>query len=131
MLFDYYDTDRLIVCMDPANIDLLYDFCGDRATTRLLEIQCQFSDDYLIGHAMRVGLAGDHTPRDIIERLVPTIRNDIAFETDRIRDAEFDNHVRIRETDRPDQNAPAIAEFLSLPVDKGLEIAETDHLFAD
>ena len=30
MLFDYYEADRLIVCMDPGNLDLLQDFCGDR-----------------------------------------------------------------------------------------------------
>jgi hypothetical protein len=26
MLFDYYDTDRLMICLDPANIDLMRDF---------------------------------------------------------------------------------------------------------
>jgi hypothetical protein len=89
MLFDYYETDRLIVCIDPANIDLLNDFCGDRAKTRVLEIECRFSDDYLIGHAMRVGLAGENSPRETLERLLPTIRNDITFEADRIREADF------------------------------------------
>ena len=36
MLFDYFETDRLIVCIDPGNLDLLPDFCGDRSTTKLL-----------------------------------------------------------------------------------------------
>src|SRR6056297_1394245 len=67
MLFDYFDSDRMVVCMDPGNLDLLEDFCRDRATTRLLEVDCAFSDDYLIGHAMRVGLAGDRTPRETLE----------------------------------------------------------------
>ena len=131
MLFDYYDTDRLIVCMDPNNIDLLHDFCGDRSTTKLLEVQCTFTDDYLIGHAMRVGLAGEQTPRETLERLLPTIRQDITFEIDRIRDANFENHNRIREADRTEDNVPPIAQFLSISEDKAREIAETDHLFAD
>ncbi len=59
MLFDYYDTDRLIICLDPSNLDLLHDFCADRSVTRLLEVDCNFSDEYLIGHSMRVGLAGE------------------------------------------------------------------------
>ena len=79
MLFDYYDTDRLIVCMDPANLDLLHDFCRDRSTTRMLEIECSFTDDYLTGHAMRVGLAGEQTPAETLERLLPTIRGDTTF----------------------------------------------------
>ncbi len=42
MLFDYYDTDRLIVCIDPANIDLLNDFCSDRAKTRVWKSNASF-----------------------------------------------------------------------------------------
>jgi hypothetical protein len=131
MLFDYYDSDRMVVCMDPGNLDLLEDFCRDRATTRLLEVECAFSDDYLIGHAMRVGLAGDRTPRETLERLLPTIRNDIVHESDCIRDAEFENHTRIREDDSIDVNAAALAGFLSIAPSQALQIAQTDHLFAD
>ncbi|MBN9886297.1 DUF5928 domain-containing protein [Salipiger abyssi] len=131
MLFDYYESDRLIICMDPSNLDLLEDFCGDRAVTRLLEIECQFSDSYLVGHALRVGLAGDRTPAETLSRLLPTIRNDMVHESDRIRDANFDNHLRVRETDPPEINAVALAAFLGLEEDKARAIAETEHLFAD
>ena len=79
MLFDYYDTDRLIVCMDPANLDLMHDFFSDRSVTRMLEIVCTFTDSYLSGHAMRVGLAGERTSKSALERLLPTIRNDIHY----------------------------------------------------
>ncbi|MDU8913582.1 DUF5928 domain-containing protein [Aestuariicoccus sp. MJ-SS9] len=131
MLFDFYETDKLIVCMDPANLDLMEDFGRDRATTRLLEIECQFTDDYLTGHAMRVGLAGDRTPRETLERLLPTIRNDMAHESDRIRDAEFEHHIRMREADSAEVNAQAISRFLTIPPDKALDIAKTEYLFAD
>ena len=57
MLFDTWQTDRLLFCIDPANVDLMQDFYNDKAVVRLLEIECDFSDDYLIGHARRVGLA--------------------------------------------------------------------------
>ena len=42
MLFDYFESDRLIVCMDPSNLDLLEDFAADRSATRILEIDCNF-----------------------------------------------------------------------------------------
>jgi hypothetical protein len=131
MLFDYYETDRLVVCMDPADMDLLTDFCGDRARTRLLDIQCTFSDEYLAGHARRVGLAGEQTGRDTLERLLPTIRGDIIHERDRIRDAEFANHLILRETDDPAHRADLLSRFLDVPAEKAQEIAEIDHLFAD
>ncbi|MFX0546828.1 DUF5928 domain-containing protein [Roseovarius sp. S1116L3] len=131
MLFDYHDTDRMIVCMDPGNLDLLEDFCGDRSTTRLLEIQCVFTDDYLIGHAMRVGLAGEQTSAETLERLLPTIRGETTFESDKIRDAEFEHHYIMRETDSDEENAIPISKFLSIGHDQALSIARTDHLFAD
>ncbi|WP_299151547.1 DUF5928 domain-containing protein [uncultured Tateyamaria sp.] len=131
MLFDYYETDRLIVCMDPSNLDLLQDFAGDRSITRMLEIQCDFSDDYLVGHAMRVGLAGEQTSQETLERLLPTIRNDMVFESDRIRDADFEHFNRIRESADIEDNTKALANFLTMPDDKAHEVASADYLFSD
>ena len=131
MLFDYYGSDRLVVCMDPADLDLMLDFGGDRSVTRILEIECAFSDAYLVGHAMRVGLAGERTPKETLERLLPTIRNEILFESDRIREAGFTHHYRLREIDPPEANARPLAEFLAIGDEQALEIARTEHLFAD
>lgn len=131
MLFDYFETDRLIVCMDPGNLELLNDFASDRSVTRILEIECQFSDDYLTGHAMRVGLAGEQTSLETLERLLPTIRNDMVYEADQIRDAGFENHCRIREAASEQSNVDALAKFLAIPPDKATEIAAADYLFAD
>ncbi|MGC3940016.1 DUF5928 domain-containing protein [Roseobacter sp. EG26] len=131
MLFDYFETDKMIVCMDPTNIELLQDFAADRSVTRLLEIECSFTDDYLIGHAMRVGLAGEQTSPETLERLLPTIRNDMIFESDRIRDAEFKNYSRIRETGDLEDNTQALAQFLSISTDAARDIASSPHLFAD
>ena len=122
---------HIALCMDPSNLDLLHDFAGDRSTTKMLEIQCEFTDDYLIGHAKRVGLAGEQTSPQTLERLLPTIRGDMTYESDRIRDAGFEHHGVIRETAEPDENAPPIARFLDIPPEKALEIAETPRLFAD
>jgi hypothetical protein len=131
MLFDYYETDRLVVCMDPGSMDLLQDFFADRSKTKLLEIDCVFSDDYLIGHSKRVGLAGEQTSQETLQRLLPTIRQDLIFETDRIRDANFPHHYRMRESEPAEANATPLAEFLAIPMDKAHEIAATDYLYVD
>ncbi|TMV06982.1 glycosyl transferase [Ruegeria sediminis] len=131
MLFDHFGTDRLILCLDPADIDLVKDFCSDKAKTRLLEIECRYSDDYLIGHAQRVRLAGEHTPQATLEKLLPTIRNDLAHEAERIRDAGFARHWLLRETEQPLANAAKLAEFLSVPEDRAAKILEIGYLFSD
>jgi len=131
MLFDYYETDRMIICLDTANLDLMQDFFSDRSTTRLLELECEFTDEFLTGHAKRVGLAGELTTGETMQQLLPTIRYDVVYESDRIRDAGFNNHLRVRELASPDENARPIAEFLSVPEDVARGIAQTPYLFAD
>ena len=131
MLFEYFETDRLIICMDPSNFELLEDFGNDRSSTRILEIECLFKDDFLIGHAKRVGLAGEQTPEDTLQRLLPTIRNEIVYERERIRDAGFGGHYRIKEVDTAVENAEPLAEFLGIGIEKAQQIADTPYLFAD
>ncbi|MBY6113823.1 beta-1,6-N-acetylglucosaminyltransferase [Mameliella alba] len=131
MLYDYFETDRLVICMDPASLDLLEDFARDRAKTRMLEVECLFSDDYLVGHAMRSGLAGERTPAETLARLLPTVRNDLLHESDRIRDAKFENHQHLRESDPREAHAQAMAEFLAVAPAVAQEIVALDHLFSD
>jgi Family of unknown function (DUF5928)/Core-2/I-Branching enzyme len=131
MLFEYYDTDRLVICMDPSALDLMIDFNSDRSTTRTLQIECEFGDEYLVNHANRVGLAGERTPQQTLDRLLPTIRNDIIYEADRIRDAGFSNYTIIREADSVADNAKRLLQFFSLPEEAATDLAETRHLFVD
>jgi hypothetical protein len=131
MLFDYFETDRMVVCLDTDGLELIKDFYSDRSGTRLLEIECEFTDDYLEGHAKRVGLAGDQTPQDALEKLLPTLRSDINHEYDGIRDADFENHERISQSKTPEENAGPIARFLKISEEEALKIANADHLFYD
>lgn len=131
MLFDYYETDRMVICMDTSNIELIHDFYADRSKTKLLEIECSFSEDYLHGHAIRVGLLGEQAAEETFARLLPTIRQDIHHEVDRIRDEEFADHYRLREDALPEANAQALSDFLDIPIERALDIAKTEHLFVD
>ena len=131
MLFDTWETDRLILCVDPSNVELIQDFYADRARVRLLEIDCTFTDDYLIGHARRVGLAAPQSSQRTLAQLLPTIRFDVKFDSERLRDMNLSGHRILRQTASPDENSLSLAEFLDIPVEKAREIAATDHLFVD
>lgn len=131
LLFDWFGGNRLVICLDTANLDLLQDFYADKATTRLLEVQCAFSDDYLIGHARRVGLAGAETPRSTIARLLPTLRYDIRFESEQIRDAGFPHVHRLYESAPAEQNTAALAAFLGIAEATARAVVEPEGLFRD
>ncbi len=131
MLFEHWGSDRLILCIDPGSIELLQDFRQDRSRLRLLEIDCAFTDDYLAGHARRVGLAGPQTPVAAMQKLLPTIRYDVKFESDRLRDLGLAEHYHMREGSSLAENAEALAAFLGILAETAREIAATEYLFVD
>ncbi len=131
MLFDYFQSDRLVICLDPSMLDMLKDFDADRSTVRILEVQCQVSDDYLVGHAKRIGLAGQTTSGAVLKTLLRTIRADFAFESEKIRDADFTHLYQLREWGAPEENTVALARFLDIPENRARAIADVAHLFAD
>ncbi len=131
LLYDLYDTDRMVICLDPSNLDLLRDLFADSATTKLLEVECRFGDDYLLGHAMRVGLAGEMTPQDTINRLLPTVRHNFEFEADQIRDADFPNTFKISEYEAGEGNIAALAAFLDVAEGAARDILDADYLYVD
>ena len=131
MLFDHAASDRVVVCVDTSSLDMITDFFTDRATVRMLEIECDFADDYLVGHAIRVGLAGPQTSSATFARLLPTIRSDMIYEREAIRDVGFQNTSHIRETASIAENAAALARFLSVDMVVAERLAQTPYLFVD
>jgi len=131
MIFDGHGSDRLVICVDPGSAELIRDFYAERSRVRVLEVQCEFSDDYLLGHARRVGLVGDSTPRDVVDRLLPTIRQDMRHESERLQEADLEGFFRIEERRDPDMNAPALAAFLGVERATAREILDAYHLFMD
>ena len=131
MLFDNWDSSHLALCIDPGNLDLMRDFYNDRGIIKLLEIQCEFSESYLVGHAERMGLISKKTPPETIARLLPTIRYDIKFESDHIEDADFENFFRMNERAESQNNIAALAAFLGVAQDKAHDILSDDSLFLD
>jgi hypothetical protein len=131
LLYDRSFTNRLMICADPANVELLEDFYSDRCTTRILEIACSFDEEYLKGHAIRTGLAGASSGADTLKRIVPTIRMDFAHESNVVRDRNYPNFYSISDKNEPEDNTMQISAFMDIPEDRAREIAQTPYLFAD
>lgn len=131
MLFEYYDSNRLIVCIDPSGLELMNDFASDRSVTQVLHLDCDFTDEYLIAHAQRSGLVGVQTPKQTLDRILPTIRNDILHETDRIRDAGFDPFVTLHEADTAEDKVAKLARVFGITAEQAQDISQNPDLFSD
>jgi len=80
MLFDQKQTDRLLICVDSASLELIQDLYQESSNVKTLLMVCQFNEAYLVGHAQRIGLVAEGAPLEVIERLLPTLRQDVWHE---------------------------------------------------
>ena len=131
MLYDYYKTDRMMICLDPGDLDLIRDFCSDRAATALLVVDCDFDEAGLTREAKRRGMASELTTAQTLAEVLPALRDSIAMEHDRIRDEGFANQHRLRQSASVEQNAKVLARFLAVSEGVAHELAEKDDLFSD
>lgn len=131
LLFNEFETDQLVICLDTSAISLINDFVSDKAITRILFINNEFDEDYLLGHMKRVGLAGDSMPEDVVNKLLPIVRADLDHEAERLRDQAFEGFEEISQNIAIDRNAAAIARFLEVSEAVAHELAATPNLFDD
>ncbi|SDE25933.1 Core-2/I-Branching enzyme [Paracoccus isoporae] len=131
LLHAEYEDHRLVICLDPSALDLIQDLTSDRGVTRVLFIEPDFDDAYLRGHIGRVGLANPSTPPQVVERLLPIVRNDLDQESARLRDLHLRGYHEISEAAGVEANARVLAAFLHVEEDTARQIAATPYLFAD
>lgn len=131
LVLDHFGGDRLVLCLDSDAIDIMRDFASDRCTVRIVELECGFTDDYLVGHARRLGLLGEDASTAALGRLLPTLRADIAFESDAIRDAGFLHLTRLSERQSPEERVRHLSEGLEIPEETAAQILDLPHLFSD
>lgn len=131
MLYEYYETDKRAICLDPSNIDLICDFASDRNTTRVLEVNCEFDDHYILGHARRIGLISDQTAVETMVKLLPSIRNDLKKEIDSISDLKLEFAYKIDEKGAVHRNADQLSRFADITVEQAMDIVTLDWIYSD
>ncbi|WP_114966736.1 DUF5928 domain-containing protein [Alkalilacustris brevis] len=89
LLYEVHGTDRLLICLDPGSFDLFEDFSADRAHCNILHLETRPDEAFLAGHARRLGLIGENSAPDMLQQLLPALRNDLRHEEERLREAGF------------------------------------------
>ncbi|MGR3483820.1 MAG: DUF5928 domain-containing protein [Paracoccaceae bacterium] len=131
MLYDHHGSDRLAICLDPSNLELMADFYGDRSATRMLEIEVDLGEGFLRGHAIRTGLVGERTSEDTWAQVLPTLRDSVVGESVRIRDREWPDHYHLSTGAARDENLRALTRFLQAGDDTARAILDTPGLLDD
>ncbi|MGB0960831.1 MAG: DUF5928 domain-containing protein [Halocynthiibacter sp.] len=131
MLYDDVKREKLLICMDPRNLDLLEDMDKDQGEMRILDLECEFSDQYLMGHAKRIGLLGENVSTSIYDNLMPTLHYEFKREAENLRAFGFEHYFRMPESASIEARAGTLARFLEIPLETATEVAEINYLFKD
>jgi len=124
LVYQQLDIGALTICMDPSNLETLADFAGDRCRLRVLDVGCAFSDEYLFGHAQRVGLADAKTSADLTAALTAALRNNIRVDREVLQEMNLPELYMVHEKSGMDENAVALAAFLKIPQHRAEKIAQ-------
>lgn len=122
---------RLLILLDPARLDVLRDLASDQAQTRVLQVETGFTDGWLVGHAGRVGLLSEGAPASVQAQLLPMLRDALAEEAQRIRDAGLPGHAELHAAAPRAANLHALQEFLGIPVREAGKILDFPDLLTD
>ena len=129
LLLQHHQAAQMTICLDPSNLDALRDLGRDGCVLRVLEIDCDISDDWLSGHAERIGLGVSSSNGAMQSALMATLRQNIVDETQTLRGMGLPHLFRITEGEAPGKMARALADAFDINVDAGARIARTDGLF--
>lgn len=129
LLFDYHNNDRLLICLDPARLDVLRDFASDGCDLRVLEVQSPLDNAFLEGHAHRIGLGGSANGEAFMAEVLSTLRREIEAESTALHEINLERLERISPDQPTHKNIAALASFLSISNDKAQKIAETPNLY--
>ena len=131
LLFGHFKSDRVLICLDPRDIDILRDFQSDPAETRILEINCLFDEKYLLGHVQRIGLMYEVAENNSTDQVLPSIRNQIGQENEAIRQSGFENHFEYSQTAQDEENIKQLMAFCDLDQSEAARIIEQKWIFSD
>lgn len=136
VLLDYWRAAPLVICLDPAQLDMLHMLYAQRGqghyALRLLHVQCQFDDAALYAHARYNGLVHPETKDAQIKPLFSMMRQTIDLEARLLMQAGFSGLSVLRESEgQSTKNIAQLAAFLDIPEDDAQEILRNDFLFND
>lgn len=131
LLYRSLQSNRMAICLDTSNIDAIRDLASDGCQIRILELLCDLSDDWLSGHAERVGLGTAADQGDLRENVMAALRQNILDEQSDIRELNLPVHVRVRDSDELGSLARPFSNAFGVSIDAGASLARTQHLFED
>ncbi|MFS4438130.1 DUF5928 domain-containing protein [Paracoccaceae bacterium GXU_MW_L88] len=131
LLMEALGRDTLLLGIDSSADHILRDLKQGGAAIRVLEIDCEISDEYLRGHAQRVGLGGAEHGAQMQQTILGALRRDFTIEQERLRATDPANTTLLTQGGNWGQNRAAMMKFLDIDIPAAERLLHTPNLFDD
>lgn len=131
VLSDVTGQGHIGLGLDPSRADVLRDLANDGVDLRVIDLDCSLCDDYLAGHAGRIGLASAVTPSQALAEIIPPLRAQVTRERDALKQIEGANVVTLSEVTPEAENMSVLARALGLDADDAARLTRRATLFKD
>jgi hypothetical protein len=129
LVFDALGTNRMILTIDPARVDVIEDVAGIAGEIRILLVDRPLTDAHFRDHAERAGLLNDKSGAFEEAEVLKAIASEFKAGTDALRQ-RFRGRLFNNRLDAPrDENVTEIGHFLQVPRVQAEAVArETERL---
>ncbi len=129
VLAAHNNVTALTLCIDPANISAIEDFCADGAQVRLLDVRCDMDETWVEGHAARIGLGTAGSNGAMHAGVLRSLMNQIDEEQSELSAMGLPGRQVIHEGQSPGEMARPIAQALKISIDDAAALARREDLF--
>lgn len=123
LIYGQCGADKIVICLDPAQIGALRDFAADGCRLRVLEIGCDLDADWFEGHAERVGLGRRSDAGALHRDLMHTLKVNIEDELSALRAMGLPGYRSIAPGMTAGAMARPIAEACGISIDAAGQVA--------
>jgi len=124
MIMDVLGTQEIILCVDPAFVEIFKDLEADRCKMRVLFVDIDLSDDFCAGHAYRTGLLESHDAKEN-PTIVRTMRHNLIAEKERLIELGLRDFTHLARGTDPDETLTKFKNFADI------DRASADQILTD
>ena len=131
LLFETFETDKLVISLDPESTDVLDDLAKDRCAVSVIFVDKPLDEAYFRGHAERTGQVHADQSDDDWQVVYRSLREKYDRCVAELQHPRLYRYSELRASDTHDRRSEVLSRSLDCDGDTATEILNTSDVFKE
>ncbi|MEM9715536.1 MAG: DUF5928 domain-containing protein [Pseudomonadota bacterium] len=131
LLFDIFDTNRLVIGLDPESTEVFDDLAKDRCAVSVIYIDRDLNEAYFKGHAERTGRISQTVSDDDWQEIYRSLKARHERSVEELQHPRLLKYAEIKQQDSDARRAEALASVLDCSAEQAQSIIQTSQILKD